>query len=743
MSLSATSLLRKSGYNHNFSSGKRSKSGSNHRGRTSRLRKKKSWAQFSRWSVDDFNDDDLELLQFCQSRGLTRATTAPVIRTQNQQTTSASKKGQQKKNSIGIEVSNEKTLRDDPRYITHLCSSLKDKKKFLRDAEGLTDEDDSVKIQNKGPFIKLTKQDDKGKQKQQNTVNKDETGKTEKTNPRATSFAEKASDVKPTTNAKDNNPKDDIKSARQTLPNLKFDDSDESKHSVSPISVASVNKHGSWSPFSGETPRTIPLKKTTREWNAEVESNIMRLYECSGPGAGLPLLDSKPHPRGLANVKEQVETKVSNADHTPSYVLALANLFRRRMQIRKEFSQVSGDMVDTALQGSSIPSTYCKTNVFPQQTSKSAYNSKHQSSSAEGHNKSVSLRYHHVSSEQANGKTSSLSTSMPADSKSSNMTFYSIASPILTPVKIPETIQLVVSEGSNSARQHQNATTYLREKKLQKLDREESKADVTPRARLPFATEEKKGSKEENLDALLTVFPKPPQFKFSGIQKLGNSSAGNNHQENKPLSSEHNGIIKDLRNQPANTIQNNANEILVMSFNASVQKSKKLIMSDKLRASDLRRKADLIAVKSSNSKRQCSSAAQTLQNALSASSPLIKQEQQASFYTNPKIEQDGKANVVVIDKYQQLDKDVSIALVPMSKVRWSGSLGTLYTKSKPGPESKVEIPSSESKLVAEQLPNALDKASKKLVESKDFSRQPPKTDLMTVSPIEKRSAIAS
>ena len=75
--------------------------------------------------------------------------------------------------------------------------------------------------------------------------------------------------------------------------------------------------------------RTQSSKRPTKEWTAEVENEIMRLYE-----NGFNTNDFPTHPTGgIVQVKQQVDSKVTAADQTPNYVLALANLFRRRMQV--------------------------------------------------------------------------------------------------------------------------------------------------------------------------------------------------------------------------------------------------------------------------------------------------------------------------------------------------------------------------------------------------------------------------
>lgn len=77
-------------------------------------------------------------------------------------------------------------------------------------------------------------------------------------------------------------------------------------------------------------------RKSVRKWNADVEQDIMKLYESGAPGASLAVLDNQQNDsQRLGSVKEQVDAKLSNAEQTPSYVLALANLFRKRMQVRK------------------------------------------------------------------------------------------------------------------------------------------------------------------------------------------------------------------------------------------------------------------------------------------------------------------------------------------------------------------------------------------------------------------------
>ena len=75
-------------------------------------------------------------------------------------------------------------------------------------------------------------------------------------------------------------------------------------------------------------------RKTCRQWNADVELDIMRLYENAVPEVRLSALyNQQSSPQRWSTVKEQVDKKLSNAEQTPSYVLALANLFRKHTQV--------------------------------------------------------------------------------------------------------------------------------------------------------------------------------------------------------------------------------------------------------------------------------------------------------------------------------------------------------------------------------------------------------------------------
>ena len=79
---------------------------------------------------------------------------------------------------------------------------------------------------------------------------------------------------------------------------------------------------------------TTKLQQPSRESKAVMEQDIMKLYENGDPRLTLLAMNRLPANNQWAQVQSQVDAKVSNADHTSSYVLALANLFRKRVQVR-------------------------------------------------------------------------------------------------------------------------------------------------------------------------------------------------------------------------------------------------------------------------------------------------------------------------------------------------------------------------------------------------------------------------
>nr|XP_002131997.1 uncharacterized protein LOC100186143 [Ciona intestinalis] len=640
---------------------KRHKSGArHHRGKTARNKKKKAWALFSRWEGDDVTDDETDFLQFCKSRGLARVPTAPPLTTQsscpnldvskNHQRRTVATAGvqasrQQKAETSSIMSDMAKMVNAESKYIEMLCSTLVDKRKFLRDSENRppTPNDSTVAAENlKKPEITLN-----------TTANKivrvpPATGEIGKPISNTNAIGEK-----------ENTESDSNSSGSSSKSNSKFpkifmrNEREPAASCSSPISNVSKTKLVYIS-NSNETKR-IPARRPPRQWTAEVENEIMRLYENGAPGTGLGSVDVKPQPRPMSNVRDQVESKLNNADHTPSYVLALANLFRRRMQIRKEFKQVAGDMIDSSLKGSAVP--YLANNSFPQQSPKSAA-AKNPLTLTNDAPQPVSFRYHHVTSEATAAQDSPKVTRTPTPKNP--LAFCSFSSPIVTGIADNTLIQN--EDKGNEISPKESVSTS----KLHDLDKKEEKI------------------KSEDLNNLLTVFPKPPQFKFSGIQALPGTHEG---KDKLKVRTEH---------------------------------------GSKSRPGEIARKGQPVGKRSV----QSASAPQVRIGLTSGSIPAQKQSpiSSKSFELSSMPTQMRENEVFVPQNKRIVDSELDFAIVPMTKVRWSGSLGTLYAKSKPNEQSNI----MHSTEVNDPILSSSD-ARKITNDRLDQS------NLMSISPIEKHS----
>lgn len=100
---------------------------------------------------------------------------------------------------------------------------------------------------------------------------------------------------------------------------------------------------------------TSPPAAHKKEWNSDVENEILRLYESSEPKStlicdwALPQtgngFDHSPgqmhrnckHDYAFA-VERSVESRLARAEQTPNYVLALANMFRKRLEVSRDIS---------------------------------------------------------------------------------------------------------------------------------------------------------------------------------------------------------------------------------------------------------------------------------------------------------------------------------------------------------------------------------------------------------------------
>lgn len=265
-------------------------------------------------------------MYFCRSRGISKSpaavatTTAPTAA--RAQTTNQPNNGyRQRRPTIALPISafnkpkiildnsgNAKSeiLAPESRVTASLCASLKDKGKFVRESRGQPTE-----IPN-----------DDAKSRQDMSEKNQDAKKVKETQPSVLNHND--ADAESTTTTEENS----SQHSSSSFPRLNSNANDEQDIN------ARVKFPTSPSRSSGDFHRQGASRKPVREWSADVETEIMRLYESSGPGSGLSVLEAKSGAKAGLRMKDQVESKLNNSDHTPSYVLALANLFRRRMQVR-------------------------------------------------------------------------------------------------------------------------------------------------------------------------------------------------------------------------------------------------------------------------------------------------------------------------------------------------------------------------------------------------------------------------
>ena len=235
------------------------------------------------------------------------------------------------KNSSAKAATNEEEKKKNvSKYISSLCSFLQDKLKFIRESgSGPTEApENQAKLKtgsdgtnNNSPNeLKSPSSSEENRNRTRSlSLDNDQRSKCDSIPKLSNAFFRRSSDKKKST----------------SLPKilLRSDNEKANKSEVKLLPICSDAETVPESRLEEQSPSSASPRRTTREWTAGVEHEIMRLYESGAPGAGLAAFDPQPHPLRWSQVKDQVESKLNNADHTPSYVLALANLFRKRMQV--------------------------------------------------------------------------------------------------------------------------------------------------------------------------------------------------------------------------------------------------------------------------------------------------------------------------------------------------------------------------------------------------------------------------
>ena len=276
-----------------------------------------------------------DFLEFCREKGLNRSSSPP---SQNSSEPVKSGSNERKNSNIRDVIPSKAELNEDDTTIftSSLCSFLQDKQKFIRESKPLQCDADSVSA---------TQESGNQNKEEDPALNAENSKVLNQSDQRSSSKSAQVVAVANIAKLKANTvPK--LRSAfyqrtcnRQninTTPRLSLSN-DEAKE-------ANLTSNGAEIKSSTATPRNLvtarsseysstKLQQPSREWNALVEQDIMKLYESGDPRVSLSALNSHPPSNQWVQVQNQVDAKVSNADHTPSYVLALANLFRKRVQV--------------------------------------------------------------------------------------------------------------------------------------------------------------------------------------------------------------------------------------------------------------------------------------------------------------------------------------------------------------------------------------------------------------------------
>lgn len=338
--------------------------------------------------------------------------------------------------------------------------------------------------------------------------------------------------------------------------------------------------------------------------------------------------------------------------------------------------------------------------------------------SAEEDNSPVSLRYHHVTTLSGTNAIKTLPQASVA--KPSSVTFCSFASPLTTGV--PTTATHKVDKATEPV--------------LQPVESQhELTADATA---APVVT---KAQSSEMLETLLTVFPKPPQLKFATVAE---GSATKRHvSSTKETQTTANEAPQKEKNDSSTTS-------LIMSVAATRKKEPKITLPSKsngeigLEPKHTRRRSEHKPLKPLGVARKCRSA------------ELKHQESSEHFqpqrcFDVPELPPRKKVrDFFLFDKSMNIQgNEDSATLTPVTKVRWSGSLGTLYPKPKILGDTvrcAAQADAISPRLMVNRLMSICDVTLTRAGNGKGKIANDcqPKTELMTVSPIDKhKSTVAS
>lgn len=347
---------------------------------------------------------------------------------------------------------------------------------------------------------------------------------------------------------------------------------------------------------------------------------------------------------------------------------------------------------------------------------------------------SVALRYHHVTKD--NGVY--VSQLNPSINQKSRPIIRGTALPpsTITPAKPTE----IILDNTDNKDSHLSIESVNKVVGQTKSSKEIGKTEATLPLQPPTHVKDTL-SKLESLEKLLTVFPKPPQFKFAGIQQSPDKNREVNSYKVKSMSSQK---TSSTENSPFSETRLHHHQSVNDAITASVVSAlKRNARQAALENKIIRKQCDKVNKLSSS--RNCFSAAQVIQRnskwlsvTAHSSGPMMFNNRELNKHS---MSTSSSSNLLLYDSLKS-DDEVSFALIPDSKVRWSGSLGSLYKKT---PIDITQQKQSKIKLTVDSTPSYPTSLSPSIdYPEKDdhiiYSNS--KSDMLATSSLEQQSAFA-
>ena len=253
----------------------------------------------------------LDFLHFCRTNGLARSASAPPEKN--------SPRVETLKQSNGITPEQKKTeeASNETQYLSSLCSFLQDKSKFIRDSRYV-----SSNIRTNRALTESQEEHKENNFQQSRASSKALIPRT---------LTEKQIAAKTAQHLVNGKQNKNLPTRDKTKISADEKLKTEKEKDVSTTEVSSDNATFSLA-RSDKNSSTYPKRKQPSwEWNKMMEEDLIRLYESEDTSTSLPT----PGVVQWTQNRENVERKMSSSEQTPSYVLALANLFRKRVQVSK------------------------------------------------------------------------------------------------------------------------------------------------------------------------------------------------------------------------------------------------------------------------------------------------------------------------------------------------------------------------------------------------------------------------